>query len=77
MASKIHTKKTQKAKQLHNFFSRALNHSYMVLEQGALTGKYNINNPLPEGSARARKLQQIISAVRKPDQCNHRRNRKD
>ena len=27
--------------------------SYMVLEQGALTGKYNTKNPLPEGSGRA------------------------
>lgn len=27
--------------------------SYMVLEQGALTGKYNIDNPLPAGSERA------------------------
>jgi aryl-alcohol dehydrogenase-like predicted oxidoreductase len=27
--------------------------AYMVLEQGALSGKYNTRNPLPEGSARA------------------------
>lgn len=27
--------------------------SYMVLEQGALTGRYNPTNPLPEGSSRA------------------------
>lgn len=27
--------------------------AYMVLEQGALSGKYNIKNPLPEGSQRA------------------------
>lgn len=27
--------------------------SYMVLEQGALTGKYSPENPLPEGSSRA------------------------
>lgn len=27
--------------------------AYMVLEQGALTGKYNAQNPLPEGSGRA------------------------
>lgn len=27
--------------------------SYMVLEQGALTGRYNSTNPLPEGSSRA------------------------
>ncbi|MBS2538596.1 aldo/keto reductase [Catenulispora sp. NF23] len=27
--------------------------SYMVLEQGALTGRYNPANPLPEGSSRA------------------------
>ncbi|AYG69385.1 MULTISPECIES: aldo/keto reductase [unclassified Rhizobium] len=28
--------------------------AYMVLEQGALTGKYNPENPLPEGSNRAK-----------------------
>lgn len=27
--------------------------AYMVLEQGALTGKYSLENPLPEGSSRA------------------------
>ena len=27
--------------------------SYMVLEQGALSGKYDTKNPMPEGSARA------------------------
>ncbi|MDO5009022.1 MAG: aldo/keto reductase [Lactobacillus johnsonii] len=27
--------------------------AYMVLEQGALTGKYDIDHPFPEGSARA------------------------
>ena len=28
--------------------------AYMVLEQGALTGKYSLENPLPEGSSRAK-----------------------
>jgi myo-inositol catabolism protein IolS len=28
-------------------------YAYMVLEQGALTGKYSPSNPLPEGSSRA------------------------
>ena len=28
-------------------------YSYMVLEQGALTGRYNPENPLPQGSSRA------------------------
>lgn len=28
--------------------------AYMVLEQGALTGKYSPDNPLPEGSSRAK-----------------------
>ena len=28
-------------------------HSYMVLEQGALTGRYSPQNPLPQGSSRA------------------------
>jgi aryl-alcohol dehydrogenase-like predicted oxidoreductase len=27
--------------------------SYMVLEQGALSGKYDTTHPMPEGSARA------------------------
>ncbi len=27
--------------------------AYMILEQGALTGKYDVNHPFPEGSARA------------------------
>ncbi|MDE6133928.1 MAG: aldo/keto reductase, partial [Oscillospiraceae bacterium] len=27
-------------------------YSYMVLEQGALTGKYNVKNPFPENSGR-------------------------
>lgn len=34
--------------------------SYMVLEQGALNGKYNTNNPLPEGSARAEKYNKML-----------------
>lgn len=44
--------------------------AYMVLEQGALTGRYNSQNPLPEGSARANtynkvlpQLQQLTSAM--------------
>lgn len=28
-------------------------YAYMVLEQGVLTGKYSVDNPLPEGSGRA------------------------
>lgn len=28
-------------------------YAYMVLEQGALTGRYNVNTPLPQGSGRA------------------------
>lgn len=34
--------------------------SYMVLEQGALSGKYNTNNPLPEGSSRASKYNKML-----------------
>lgn len=46
--------------------------SYMVLEQGALSGKYDTKNPLPEGSGRAAtynpilpQLEELISAMRK------------
>ena len=34
--------------------------SYMVLEQGALTGRYNPNNPLPAGSTRAESYNKIL-----------------
>lgn len=47
-------------------------YAYMVLEQGALTGKYNINNPLPEGSGRGNtynrmlpQLQELIDVMQK------------
>lgn len=43
--------------------------AYMVLEQGALTGKYNVNNPFPTGSVRAQayndKLPQLTDLVDK------------
>lgn len=45
--------------------------SYMVLEQGALSGKYDVNNPMPNGSRRAKeynpvmpKLTNLIQAMR-------------
>lgn len=34
--------------------------AYMTLEQGALSGKYNIHNPLPEGSNRANTYNAIL-----------------
>lgn len=34
--------------------------AYMVLEQGALSGKYNTQNPLPEGSGRGNKYNKIL-----------------
>ncbi|RIY31194.1 aldo/keto reductase [Psittacicella hinzii] len=34
--------------------------AYMVLEQGALSGRYNVNNPLPEGSLRAQTYNKIL-----------------
>ena len=41
----------------------------MVLEQGALTGKYNVNNPFPTGSVRAQvyndKLSELTDLVEK------------
>ena len=46
--------------------------AYMVLEQGALSGKYNTKHPMPEGSARAEtynpmlpKLEAMNEALRK------------
>lgn len=37
--------------------------AYMVLEQGALSGKYNTQNPLPEGSDRGRKYNPILAQL--------------
>ena len=34
--------------------------AYMVLEQGALSGKYDIDHPFPEGSDRAKKYNPIL-----------------
>ena len=34
--------------------------AYMVLEQGALSGKYNVNNPLPEGSSRGNSYNKVL-----------------
>ncbi len=34
--------------------------AYMVLEQGALSGKYNTLNPLPEGSGRANTYNKVL-----------------
>lgn len=34
--------------------------AYMVLEQGALSGKYNTSNPLPEGSGRAQTYNKVL-----------------
>lgn len=46
--------------------------AYMVLEQGALSGKYNTQNPMPEGSQRAatynpilKQLEDLISVMEK------------
>jgi aryl-alcohol dehydrogenase-like predicted oxidoreductase len=38
--------------------------AYMVLEQGALTGKYSPENPLPEGSKRAEYYNGILSQLK-------------
>lgn len=34
--------------------------AYMVLEQGALSGKYNVQNPLPKGSGRGETYNKIL-----------------
>lgn len=37
--------------------------SYMVLEQGALGGKYNTRNPLPEGSLRGKTYNKLLPQI--------------
>ena len=37
--------------------------SYMVLEQGALSGKYDVAHPMPEGSARAQTYNPVLSKL--------------
>lgn len=37
--------------------------AYMVLEQGALSGKYDTKNPMPEGSARAQTYNPILDKL--------------
>jgi aryl-alcohol dehydrogenase-like predicted oxidoreductase len=37
--------------------------SYMVLEQGALTGKYDSSHPMPEGSARAQTYNPLMDKL--------------
>lgn len=37
--------------------------AYMVLEQGALSGKYNVQNPLPEGSDRGQKYNPVLGQL--------------
>lgn len=39
--------------------------SYMVLEQGALTGKYDTAHPMPEGSARAEVYNPLLPSIEK------------
>lgn len=34
--------------------------AYMVLEQGALSGRYNVDNPLPQGSRRANSYNSVL-----------------
>ena len=37
--------------------------AYMVLEQGALSGKYNVENPLPESSDRGQKYNPVLGQL--------------
>lgn len=39
--------------------------SYMVLEQGALSGKYDTKHPMPEGSARAETYNPMLGEIEK------------
>lgn len=45
--------------------NRMLFFAYMVLEQGALSGKYTTKNPLPEGSARAVTYNPLLPEIEK------------
>lgn len=52
--------------------------AYMTLEQGALSGRYSVQNPLPEGSNRAKtynpilpQLDKLISAMREIGQSKN------
>lgn len=52
--------------------------AYMVLEQGALSGKYDTKNPFPEGSARAQtynpilpQLEELIAVMKKIGEKNN------
>ena len=38
--------------------------AYMVLEQGALSRKYDTSHPMPEGSARAQTYNPVLDAVK-------------
>lgn len=38
-------------------------YAYMVLEQGALTGRYNLNNPFPENSGRGASYNSILKEL--------------
>ena len=39
--------------------------AYMVLEQGALSGRYNVQNPLPEGRRRAEAYNKVLPQLQK------------
>ncbi len=39
--------------------------AYMVLEQGALSGKYNTKNPLPQGSGRGETYNKVLPLIEK------------
>lgn len=39
--------------------------AYMVLEQGALSGKYDTNHPMPEGSGRAQTYNPVLDKLEK------------
>ena len=38
-------------------------YSYMVLEQGALTGKFDLDHPFPEGSSRAKTYNGMLTEI--------------
>jgi len=44
-------------------------YAYMVLEQGALSGRYNTQHPLPEGSVRADTYNKVLAQIEKLTQA--------
>lgn len=67
-------RKSQKKKRWHTIDDGLLDYckqkgitffAYMMLEQGTLSGKYNVANPLPEGSMRGTAYNKVLPQLEK------------